>query len=539
MSLLGSLSIRYKILSIVAIAVLGFVASLAFNYTVTGRNAERLHNVRDVYYPTLEGINTNQVRLDRIKESLNAAVGAAEMDLVEDSDAIAGEVKNAFTELAKLSSEQSGGIEHLQILFDTYYSTARKLTVGMVEGTLQAADMKSLAESMRKALNELEVVLTTFRDASHERFSENIQAANDDSEMALRVGLAISLLVIVVVGLTGFAVSAVISKDIRNVVSSLQDMSHGDGDLTVRLETSSKDEIGQLVESFNTFVGKLQGMMGEIAGSVAQLASAAEELSAVSSESNENVDKQQAETGQVATAMNEMTTTVQEVACNATQTAEAANKANTETDSGRQIVTKTIESITELASEVETAAITIQQLESDSENIDSVVDVIRGISEQTNLLALNAAIEAARAGEQGRGFAVVADEVRTLASRTQESTLEIQSMIESLQTGAARAVEVMEQGRNKAQGSVENAARAGESLNVITSTVATISDMNTQIASAAEEQTAVAEEINRNIANISLLGDQTSEGARQTAASSEEMAQLAVQLQGLVGQFKV
>ncbi|NIA02649.1 MAG: methyl-accepting chemotaxis protein, partial [Planctomycetia bacterium] len=253
----------------------------------------------------------------------------------------------------------------------------------------------------------------------------------------------------------------------------------------------------------------------------------------------ENVDKQQAETGQVATAMNEMTTTVQEVACNATQTAEAANKANTETDSGRQIVTKTIESITELASEVETAAITIQQLESDSENIDSVVDVIRGISEQTNLLALNAAIEAARAGEQGRGFAVVADEVRTLASRTQESTLEIQSMIESLQTGAARAVEVMEQGRNKAQGSVENAARAGESLNVITSTVATISDMNTQIASAAEEQTAVAEEINRNIANISLLGDQTSEGARQTAASSEEMAQLAVQLQGLVGQFKV
>ncbi|HHJ14101.1 MAG TPA: methyl-accepting chemotaxis protein [Gammaproteobacteria bacterium] len=539
MNWFGSISIRYKILVVVALAVMGFAFNLAFSYSVTARNAERLAKVRDVYYPTLERIDANRVRLDKIKEGLNAAVSSAETDQVEETDAIAEKMRATFQEISDLDAEVAPGITKLSKLFDAYYSAARELTLGMIEGTLEADKIKSAADGMREKLEKLETTLGHFRDAGYTRFTDSIRAADETSQQALRIGLLISLVVIALVGGIGFFISSLVTRNIRRVTDSLEDMARGEGDLTVRLPESGHDEIGQLVTNFNTFVGKMQGLIGEIVASIAQLASAAEEMSAISAESNNNVATQQAETEQVATAMNEMTATVQEVARNATQTSAAAHEASGEAVNGRKVVEETIASINTLAGEVEKAAETIQQLEHDSENIGSVLDVIRGISEQTNLLALNAAIEAARAGEQGRGFAVVADEVRTLASRTQESTLEIQNMIESLQAGAAQAVTVMEQGRNQAQVSVANAARAGESLQAITESVTRISDMNTQIASAAEEQSAVTGEIDRNIANIRQLGDQTTQGAKQTAASSQEMAQLAGQLQQLVGQFRV
>ncbi len=535
----GSISIRYKILSVVALAITGFSINLMFNYSVTGSNAERLENVKTVYFPTLERVDANRVRLDKIKETLNAAVSSGETDLVVDADLVAEELRNTFEEIGDIDAEVARGTAKLSTSFDAYYSAARALTSGMIDGTLEAGNIKAAADHMRGALGDFETILSHFRDASYERFVNNIQAAKDASQRALQIGLLISLVVIGLVGIIGYVVSAVVSKNIRNVAASLEDMAQGDGDLTQRLQASGNDEVGQLVSSFNTFVGKLQGLIGEIVGSIAQLSAAAEEMSAVSAECNSSVSQQLAETEQVATAMNEMTDTVQEVARNATQASESAHNASAEADEGRKVVDETMSSITALADEVEKAAETIQKLEHDSENIGSVLDVIRGISEQTNLLALNAAIEAARAGEQGRGFAVVADEVRTLASRTQESTLEIQSMIESLQSGAAQAVSVMEQGRNQAKISVDNAARAGESLRAITGSVTNISDMNTQIASAAEEQSSVAEEIDRNVTNISQLGNQTADGAKQTAVSSHEMAQLAVQLQSLVGQFKV
>ena len=259
----------------------------------------------------------------------------------------------------------------------------------------------------------------------------------------------------------------------------------------------------------------------------------------ITNDSQRGVQQQQSEVDQVATAMNEMSATVQEVARNAAVAAEAARKANGEATTGKQVVSQTVNAINEVAAEVEAATTVIHQLNADSNQIGTVLDVIRGIAEQTNLLALNAAIEAARAGDQGRGFAVVADEVRTLATRTQESTREIQKMIEGLQVGTRNAVQVMEQGRSKAQASVQQAAGAGESLSSITGVVGTISDMNAQIASAAEQQGAVAEEINRNIVNISQVTGQTAAGAGQIADASRELAKLAMHLQTHVGRFKV
>ncbi len=284
---------------------------------------------------------------------------------------------------------------------------------------------------------------------------------------------------------------------------------------------------------------KFLAMIQQINNATAQLAAAAEQMSAITHETNNGMQVQRSETDQVATATNEMSTTVQEVSNHAARASAAVQYAQQEAQSGKKVVDQTVQVITTLANEVEETAIVIQKLEVESTNIGTVVNVIRSIAEQTNLLALNAAIEAARAGEQGRGFAVVADEVRTLANRTQESTQEIRKMIEKLQTGSKHAAQVMEQGRNRTRSTVEQAAKAGVSLETITQAVSTIVEMNMQIASAAQEQTAVAEEINRNIVNISEVSDQTAHATQQLSQSSAELSHLAIDLQSLVNQFKV
>lgn len=331
---------------------------------------------------------------------------------------------------------------------------------------------------------------------------------------------------------------------VRSIARAVADIERAtarlaEGDLAARVGYAGNDELGQVGRAFNRMADKFKNTLGEVSGATSQLAAAAEELSAISSETNQGISQQQSETERVATAMNEMSTTVHDVARNAAQAAQATQGADAEAQRGKQVVKENIQAIDALADEVERAAKVIQKLEAESASIGTVVDVIRGIAEQTNLLALNAAIEAARAGEQGRGFAVVADEVRTLASRTQQSTQEIQRMIQGLQTGAGDAVKVMVEGRNRAQASVKQAAQAGESLDSITQAVANITDLNIQIASAAEEQSAVAEEINRNVLSISQVGQQTSLASQQTMVASEELARLAAQLQNVVSQFRV
>ncbi|MEW6646603.1 MAG: methyl-accepting chemotaxis protein [Pseudomonadota bacterium] len=333
-------------------------------------------------------------------------------------------------------------------------------------------------------------------------------------------------------------ISHLISKPLRMAVNTMNDIAAGGGNLACQLHVDGRDEIGQLCMAFNRFVEKIRAIVSQVAGSTTQLATAAEQMSQISSDANHGVQRQQQETEQVAAAMNQMAATAQEMAQNAGLAADSAAQADTQAAGGRQVVAQTVDAIDNLARAVEQAADVIHQLEDDSDSIGTVVDVIRGIAEQTNLLALNAAIEAARAGEQGRGFAVVADEVRTLASRTQQSTTEIKAIIEKLQKGASDAVAMMTKGRVQANASVEQAARAGAALAEITASVDNITDMNRHIADAAVQQEQVAEEINRNIANITQVAEQTAEGTRQLAASSTQLAGLAEQLQGLVGQFR-
>ncbi len=311
------------------------------------------------------------------------------------------------------------------------------------------------------------------------------------------------------------------------------------GDVRRRCEIESHDLIGEIVGSFNRMRENLRRVIGQIMNSTAQLASATEQMSVVIERSGEGLKRQQHESDQVATAINEMSATAQEVARNTAQAAQAAQQADAETRNGKLVATEAISAIDALAGAVGEASGVIHKLESESGNIGVVLDVIRGIAEQTNLLALNAAIEAARAGEQGRGFAVVADEVRTLASRTQKSTQEIREMIERLQTGADNAVQVMDQAGGMAKSGQDQVEKAAESLASIAGAVATINDMNTQVASAAEEQSAVTEEIHRNVVAISQVSTETADGARQSATASRQLARLATELQELVSQFRM
>ncbi len=398
-------------------------------------------------------------------------------------------------------------------------------------------------EANRVLLTRVNPAFQPAMEAAKALVSYQLEHARTEHSAALatehRLEMISTTLLVLGIGLSALLAWATI-RGIDLAVHELEKASDSmaGGDLTARVAYKGKDELGHIARSFNTLGEKFHTVIHELSAATTQLTSAAEETSAVTEETSAGIRQQQSEIEQVATAMHEMTATVQEVAHNANSAAGAAHKADEEADTGKRVVAQTIEAIDVLATEVERAAQVIQKLEQDSEEIGTVLDVIRGIAEQTNLLALNAAIEAARAGEQGRGFAVVADEVRTLASRTQQSTQEIQGMIERLQNGARDAVKAMETSRSRAQVGVEQAAQAGTSLDSITRSVTTINDMNAQIASAAEEQSAVAEEINRKISTISDVAQSTAQGAQQTATASEQLAQLAEQLQSLMGRFR-
>jgi methyl-accepting chemotaxis protein len=349
----------------------------------------------------------------------------------------------------------------------------------------------------------------------------------------------IILVMFIITAIFFFAYQIFIQRKLTHINNALSDIADGEGDITQRLNASGNDEISQIAKSFNRFMEKLQSTVSGFVNGVNDLAVTSNEVVQGGRGASSDMQVLQSQTDQAATAITEMTASISEVARNAQDTSNTAADAEKSSNDGKQVVAKASASINSLSSEMEKAANVIQSVRDDSDSIGSVLDVIRGIAEQTNLLALNAAIEAARAGEQGRGFAVVADEVRTLANRTQQSTEEIQTMIERLQQGAQNAVEVIELGKQKTAESVLQTQNVSNSLNEISTLVCRISEMNLLIATAAEEQSTVSGNINQNIVSIDQTSIQNLDAIRKITESGSVLESLTNRLRELTGLFKV
>ncbi|RMU37790.1 Methyl-accepting chemotaxis protein [Pseudomonas syringae pv. primulae] len=391
-------------------------------------------------------------------------------------------------------------------------------------------DMKQIVDGSGKQLNDLADFYVTKVDAE----GKSAEAQYDKSRDIVIIFVVLAALC--TIGLALWLTRSIVSPLQRAVTAAEQVAA---GDLTHSIEVDGEDEVTRLLRALALMQGNLRDAMRHIGSSATQLASAATELNSVTEDSYRGLNQQNAEIDQAATAINEMTSAVEEVARNAVSTSDASSQSSNSAKAGQTRVIETVQSIEILTNNVQATSTLVQNLANQSQDIGKVLDVIRSIAEQTNLLALNAAIEAARAGESGRGFAVVADEVRALAHRTQQSTLEIDSMVNAMRSGSAQALESMNTSRERASSTLSLAKGAGESLSEITSSINQISERNLVIASAAEEQAQVSREVDRNIVNIRDLSMQSTQGANQISASSHELSRLAADLNQVVLRFKV
>ncbi|WP_370737608.1 methyl-accepting chemotaxis protein [Pseudomonas syringae pv. coryli] len=430
------------------------------------------------------------------------------------------------------------GINTLAGDISSTYSPMLQQAIAGLNGYRAAVGKYRDAQAASKAaLDKMTTLGVSMLATSNDLITRQNKSRDADSAKSVTMIAAATALALVLSILAAWVITRQITTPLQETLEVVERVASGD--LSRNLKVDRKDELGKLQATIQRMTVSLRELVGGIRDGVTQIASAAEELSAVTEQTSAGVNSQKVETDQVATAMHEMTATVQEVARNAEEASEAAVTADRQARDGERVVNEAIAQIERLASAVGNSSEAMGALKQESDKIGSVLDVIKSVAEQTNLLALNAAIEAARAGEAGRGFAVVADEVRSLAQRTQKSTEEIEALIARLQSGTQQATTVMDSSRELSTSSVELTRRAGGSLESITKTVSAIQAMNQQIAAAAEEQSATAEEINRSIINVRDVSEQTSAASEETAASSVELARLGNHLQVLVSRFTV
>lgn len=533
------LTIAKKLMLLVSIALLGFVVSQVYSMWVERANSSRLADVEQRIYPTLELTTINLGSLLLMEQQINSSVTTGDAQVLEEAAVHYDEIRKNLAQLSSLSSDLSAQVRGIDTQLEAWYTTATRIAQSFINSTVNFEQVGAEAAANAERLQNLRASLATMKSETAKRFNESISETVSASQNAAHIALLIAICAVVALVIISLFISRSITSSINEVTVSLKEMSSGEGDLTKRIHYSGHDEILYLVKYFNAFVEKLHGAFGNVSNDVGALAQVASRLTNSSSQNLVRINDQAGAIAAMRTSIDDLLQTVNEIAEFAGNASVQAQDASSAAASGKETLATNVATISTLAEEVRSAANVVNRFEEFSADVGKLLNTIQNVADQTNLLALNAAIEAARAGEHGRGFAVVADEVRGLAVRTRQATEEIHKVIGELRAVSASAVTAMQGSVVRANRGVEATTASGEVLNSILNNVDIISSINERIAAATQEQTItfaqVSEHVNGIYHNTQLVTTSTNE----LDEVSRDIDHISHELHKVASQFRV
>ncbi|MBK3874208.1 methyl-accepting chemotaxis protein [Stutzerimonas frequens] len=540
--MLKNLSLTAKLSLVPAVALLGLVLYVVYTSLQLSATDSRLVLLETRSYPTLEKADAVIFQFSRVPALLNNAVAAGEPGILDEARDVLQQIDTQQQALASLLSEQR---QQHQALSDwrkavrDYADNALAASSKLIDGSASFDDLRPSLDRMASDLAQAQKLASDFRAQAYADFQQTLVQTREANAATTRLGIILSLVLVVLVSLGAWLVIRSVMVNIRGVIASLQSIARGDGDLTQRVNVESNDEIGAMIELFNSFLDKLQRTIRQIIEAAAPLGQVSKDLYQLTQGSEENAKSQQHHTDSISRDILTMTGSIQEVAQRSQQASDEANSAARQAATAREHVGSLSTGINDLGDSVMGAVKAMEQLEEETQEVGSVLTVIRSIAEQTNLLALNAAIEAARAGEQGRGFAVVADEVRNLAQKTAASTAEIQQIIQRLQNSANTVLNVMTSNGEKSRASIERSIEATQLLEAIAGTVNQIDELNAGIARFTQEQIGLSSSIRQETQVLQQDAQATANGAEATARLGEQLVSTGDHLRAATSQFRV
>ena len=537
-----NVSLTAKLLLVPAVALFGLVLYVGYTSLQLSATDARLVTLETQSYPTLEKADAAIFQFSRIPGLLNNAVAAGEASVLEEARAVLAGIDVQHQALAALLADQPqrrAALDSWRNAVKGYANNALTASAKLIDGSASFDDLRPSLDRMASDLTLAEKLASEFRAGAYQDFHQTLAQTREANAATTRLGILLSLALIVLVSLGAWLVIRSVMANVHGVIASLQSIARGDGDLTRRVNVESNDEIGAMIELFNGFLDKLQRTIQQIIEAADPLGQVSTDLYKLTQGSEENAKSQQLHTDSITRDILTMTGSIQEVAQRSRQASDEAASAARQATAAREHIGSLSTGISDLGDSVISAVRAMEQLEEETQAVGSVLTVIRSIAEQTNLLALNAAIEAARAGEQGRGFAVVADEVRNLAQKTATSTAEIQQIIQRLQTSANTVLNVMTSNGEKSRASIERSREATQLLEAIAQTVNQIDELNAGIAQFTQEQIGLSSSIQQETQVLQQDAQATANGAEATARLGEQLVGTGDHLRAATAQFRV